>query len=88
MCFKRDCVILLELHVCVASWAGNFSLHHRVQTGSGVHPVSYTMTTRASFSGVKAAGAWSWPLTFQCRGQECVVLCFQSPIRIYGVVLS
>jgi hypothetical protein len=43
--------------------AGNFSLHHRVQNGSGAHPVSYLMGTRGSFPGDKAAVAWSWPLT-------------------------
>jgi hypothetical protein len=37
--------------------AGNFSLHHRVQNGSGAHPVSYPMGTRGFFSGSKAAGA-------------------------------
>jgi hypothetical protein len=36
--------------------AGNFSLHHRVQTGSGVHPASYH-GTRGSLPGGKAAGA-------------------------------
>jgi hypothetical protein len=36
---------------------GNFSLHHRVQNGSGAHPASYTMGTRGSFPGGKAAGA-------------------------------
>jgi hypothetical protein len=40
----------------------NFSLHHRIQNGSGAHPASYTMGTRGSFPGGKAAGAWSWPL--------------------------
>jgi hypothetical protein len=35
-----------------------FSLLHIVQTGSGVHPTSYTMGT-----GGKATGGWSWPLT-------------------------
>jgi hypothetical protein len=35
---------------------GNFSFHHRVQNGSGAHPVSYPMGTRGSFSGGKAAG--------------------------------
>jgi hypothetical protein len=39
--------------------AGNFSLQHRVQNGSGAHPVSYPMGTRDSFSGGKAAGARS-----------------------------
>jgi hypothetical protein len=36
--------------------AGNFSLHHRVQNGSGAHPASYPMGTRGSFPGSKAAG--------------------------------
>jgi hypothetical protein len=35
--------------------AGIFSLHHRVQTGSGAHPASYPMGTRGSFLGGKAA---------------------------------
>jgi hypothetical protein len=42
---------------------GNFSLHHRVQNGSGAHPASYLMGTRGSFPGGKAAGALNWPLT-------------------------
>jgi hypothetical protein len=42
--------------------AGNFSLHHRVQNGSGAHQASYPMGTGGSFPGSKAAGAWSWPL--------------------------
>jgi hypothetical protein len=36
--------------------AGNFSLHHCVQNGSGAHPASYPMGTRGSFPGGKAAG--------------------------------
>jgi hypothetical protein len=43
--------------------AGNFSLHNRVQNGSGAHPASYPMGIGGSFSGCKAAGASSWPLT-------------------------
>jgi hypothetical protein len=35
--------------------AGNFSLHHHVQNGSGAHPASYPMGTRGSFPGDKAA---------------------------------
>jgi hypothetical protein len=34
-----------------------FSLLQVVQTGSEVHPTSYTMGTGGSFPGVKAAGA-------------------------------
>jgi hypothetical protein len=37
--------------------AGNFSLHHGVQNGSGAHPASNTVDTRGSFPGGKAAGA-------------------------------
>jgi hypothetical protein len=36
--------------------AGHFSLHHRVQNGSGAHPVSYLIGTRGSFPRGKAAG--------------------------------
>jgi hypothetical protein len=43
--------------------AGNFSLHHRIQNGSGAHQASYQMGNRGSFPGVKAAGASSWPVT-------------------------
>jgi hypothetical protein len=35
---------------------GNFSVHHRVQNGSGAHPASYPMGSRGSFPGGKAAG--------------------------------
>jgi hypothetical protein len=35
--------------------AGNFSLRHRVQNGSGAHP-AYPKYTRGSLSGGKAAG--------------------------------
>jgi hypothetical protein len=35
--------------------AGNFSLRHHVQNGSGDHPASYPMGTRGSFPGGKAA---------------------------------
>jgi len=37
--------------------AGNFSLHHRVQNGTGDHPASYPTGTRRFFPGGKAAGA-------------------------------
>jgi hypothetical protein len=47
--------------VRVPAGAGNFSLHHRVQNGSGAHPVSYAVGTRGSFLERKTAVAWSWP---------------------------
>jgi hypothetical protein len=37
--------------------AGNFSLHHRVQDGSGAHEAPYQMGTGGSFLGGKTAGA-------------------------------
>jgi hypothetical protein len=40
-----------------AAEAGNFSLQHRVQNGSGAHPASYPMGTTGSFPGGNAAGA-------------------------------
>jgi hypothetical protein len=49
--------------VRVSVGARNLSPHHHVQTGSGAHPASYSMGTRDSFPGSKAAGAWSWSLT-------------------------
>jgi hypothetical protein len=39
--------------------AGNFSLHHHVQNGSGTHPASHPMGTRGSSPVSKAAGASS-----------------------------
>jgi hypothetical protein len=37
--------------------AENFSLHHRVENGSGPHPASYPMGTGGSFSWGKAGEA-------------------------------
>jgi hypothetical protein len=69
--------------------AGNFSLNHRVQNGSGAHPASYPMGIVDSFLGVKRPGreadhsgpssaevknAWSYTST--------------PPIRLHVVVLS
>jgi hypothetical protein len=36
--------------------AGNFSLHHHVETGSGAYPTPYSMGTRGFFPGVKRPG--------------------------------
>jgi hypothetical protein len=71
------------------SGAGNFSLHHRVQNGSGAHPASYPMGTRGSFTGGKAAGVeadHSSPSSAEVK--ECVELYLHSPIHLHGVVLS
>jgi hypothetical protein len=37
--------------------AGNSSLHHRIQNGSGAHPASFPMGSRGSLPGGKVAGA-------------------------------
>jgi hypothetical protein len=69
--------------------AGNFSLHHRVQNGSGADSASYPMGNDGSFPGVNRPGresdhsppssakvknAWSYTSTL--------------PIYLHGVVLS
>jgi len=43
--------------VRVLAETGNLSLHHHVQNGSGAQPASYSMGTRGSYPGGKAAGA-------------------------------
>jgi hypothetical protein len=68
------------LGVRVPEGVGNFSLHHRVQTGSEAQPATYSVGSRGSFPRDKTAGAWSWPLiSIYYRGQECVELYLHSP---------
>jgi hypothetical protein len=60
--------------------AGNFSLHHRVQNGSGAHPAFNAMGTRGSFPGVKRPGReadHSPPSNAEVK--ECVELYLHSP---------
>jgi hypothetical protein len=38
------------------AWAGNFSFHHSIQTGSEAHRASYPVDTKGSFLGVKRPG--------------------------------
>jgi hypothetical protein len=65
--------------------AGNFSLHHRVQNGSGTHPVSYTVGTRGSFPGGKAAGALGWPLTpSSAEAKNAWSYTYTPPIRLHA----
>jgi hypothetical protein len=47
---------------CIKVWK-EISLLHVVQTGSGAHTATYTMGTRGSFPGGKAAGELNCPLT-------------------------
>jgi hypothetical protein len=70
-----------------AEWSGvrvpagveNFSLHHRVQTGSGAHPASYPMAIRGSFPEGKATGPWNWPFPSSAEVRECVELYLHFP---------
>jgi hypothetical protein len=58
---------------------GNFSIHHRIQNGSGAHPPSYAMGIRGSFPGVKRPGReadHSTPSSAEVK--ECVELYLHS----------
>jgi hypothetical protein len=60
--------------------AANFSLHHRLQKGSGSHPASYSMGTRGSSLGVtreELESDHSPPSSAEVK--ECVELYFHSP---------
>jgi hypothetical protein len=60
--------------------AGNFSLHHRAQNGSGVHPASYPMGTGSSFLGGKASWREADHLPpSSAEVKECVELYLHSP---------
>jgi hypothetical protein len=64
-----------------------FPLLHSFQTGYGTHAASYRNCIRDSFSGGKAAGAWSWLLTsIYCRGQEYNYT--STPPCLHGVVVN
>jgi hypothetical protein len=60
--------------------ARNFSLHHRVQNGSGAHPASYPMSTSGSSLRVKQPGreADNSPPS-RAKVKECVELYLHSP---------
>jgi hypothetical protein len=68
---------------------GNFSLHHRVQNGSGAHPASYPMGTGGSFTGDKVPGReadHSPPSSAEVKNAWSYT---STPlIRLHGVVLS
>jgi hypothetical protein len=69
--------------------AGKFSLHHRVQNGSGAHTASYPVNTRVCFPGVTWPGCeadHSPPSSAEVK--EWVELYLHSPIRLHGVVFS
>jgi hypothetical protein len=64
--------------------AENFSVHHRVQNGSGVHPASYPMGNRGSFPGGKEPGRetdHSPPSSAEVK--EWVELYLHSPMHLH-----
>jgi hypothetical protein len=58
---SKSQLINLKIKICsrvrFRAGAVNFSLHRRIQNGSGAHPASYLMDTGGSFPGGKAAEA-------------------------------
>jgi hypothetical protein len=82
-------MLVLFLNANIPAVAGNFSLHQRVQNGSGAHRASYPIDTKALSLGVKRPGRegdHSPPSSAEVK--ECVELYLHSPIRLHGVVLS
>jgi hypothetical protein len=70
--------------------AENFSLHHRVKTGSGTHPASYSIGTRVSFPGVRRPGResdHSPPSSAEVRN-EWNYTSPPPPTSFHGVMLS
>jgi hypothetical protein len=53
---SQDSSVSIVTGVRFPAGVGIFSLHHRVQTGSGVNPDFYPMGTGFSYPGGKAAG--------------------------------
>jgi hypothetical protein len=88
LCFKSLQVLLplifsLELF---PTGTENFSLHHRVQNGSGAHLASYPKGTRSCLAGRKAAeiqNAWSYTSTPPIRLNEVVLSYAQGQIYLY-----
>jgi hypothetical protein len=71
--------------------AGNFSLRHHVQTGSGAHPASYPMGPGSSFRGRGEKRLWreadhSSPSSAVVKGG--VELYLHSPILLHDMMLS
>jgi len=47
---------IYRTEVCILAGAVKYCFHHCVQTGSGVHPASYSVGTGGSVTRGKAAG--------------------------------
>jgi hypothetical protein len=80
-----------------AGWSGfrvppgaeNFSLHHRVQTGSGAHPASSTQWIPGALSlGVKRPGLGADHSPPSSTGVKNAWNYTSPPIRLHGIVLS
>jgi hypothetical protein len=75
--------------VRVPAGAGNFSLHHLVQAGSGPHPASYQKGTRGCFPGVNRTDReadHSLPSSVKIKNGRSYTS--TAPVRLHGVVLS
>jgi hypothetical protein len=65
-----------------------FLFRHRVQVGSGVHPLSYQVSSGYSFPGGKETRAWSWLFTSHLASSWSVELYLHSQIRPHDVMLN
>jgi hypothetical protein len=65
-----------------------FSLLHDVQTGSGVHPASYTVGTRASFQKLSGRGMKLTTHLHLVPRSRILEQYLDSPMRLHGVVLQ
>jgi hypothetical protein len=69
--------------------AGNFSLRHSVQVGSGAQSASFQWVPGALTLGVKRPGREAdHSPPFSVEVKECAELYLHSSIRLHGVVLS
>jgi hypothetical protein len=68
--------------------ARNFSLHHRVQTGSGAHAAPSPMGTGGCSPGARPGRETDHSPPSNAEVKEYVRLYLHSPIRLHGVVLS
>jgi hypothetical protein len=84
------CCTMRGYRVQFPAVAGNFSLHHRIQTGFRAHPASYPLGTGSSFPGGKAAGIvkLTTHLHLVPRPRMHGALYLYSLISLHGVVLS
>jgi len=69
--------------------AGNFSLHHHVQNGSGAHPTCYPVDTGGSFPGIKRPGREAdHSLLSSAESRMCGAISPLSSICLHGMMLS